>query len=321
MRGCFMDISYLLFLQDLRSFTHGIFDSLFLCITTWGEELILLFITAGIYWCLNKQLGIYLLFNFHIGNLVNQCIKLTACVYRPWIRDGRIQPVEAAKPAATGYSFPSGHTAKATAIWGGLSYGGFRGKKAMRNLLISIVLLVGFSRNYLGVHTPQDVVISWGLGLILLIAVNYMLKWTEQGRHRDVVVCGIGILLSIILLIYAVYKTYPMDYVEGQLLVDSARMVGSGYKSVGGAIGFFSGWLWERRYICFDEKSGTWETKLLRFLIGAGGLLILFKVTPAICFLLFGGLWGNFINAGAMAIYITAIFPWLYMHRRDKLNY
>ena len=116
-----MDIAYLLFLQNLRTITCGIFDSAFLYITTLGEDFTLMVWVCGIYWCVDKAAGIYLMFNFHIANFANQLIKITACVYRPWIRDKRVIPLEAAKGAATGYSFPSGHTAKAVGVWGGLA--------------------------------------------------------------------------------------------------------------------------------------------------------------------------------------------------------
>ena len=42
------------------------------------------------------------------GNrLVNGFLKVTFCVYRPWIRDARVQPDGNAVTAATGYSFPA----------------------------------------------------------------------------------------------------------------------------------------------------------------------------------------------------------------------
>lgn len=175
-----MDIDYLLSLQSLRSITHQVFNSLFLFTTTFGEDFIIMSLISGIYWCVRKQSALYLLFNFHLGNFINQAIKITVCAYRPWIRDSRITPVDSARPGASGYSFPSGHTAKAMAVWGGLAVHDFKRNKPLASILLLIILAVGFSRNYLGVHTPQDVLVSLILGGFILYGTYYLLIWADK---------------------------------------------------------------------------------------------------------------------------------------------
>lgn len=63
-----------------------------------------------VYWAVNKKTGTWILLNFAGANLLNGFLKLTACVYRPWIKDARIIPAGDAITTATGYSFPSGHS-------------------------------------------------------------------------------------------------------------------------------------------------------------------------------------------------------------------
>ena len=53
------------------------------------------------------------------NRVVNGFLKVTACVYRPWIRDARIVPDSAALAEATGYSFPSGHSMNGASLYGG----------------------------------------------------------------------------------------------------------------------------------------------------------------------------------------------------------
>ncbi|MCR5237307.1 MAG: phosphatase PAP2 family protein [Lachnospiraceae bacterium] len=65
-----------------------------------------------------QEVGIPLYYILVIGELVNGIIKLTVCAYRPWIRSDLIEPAGDSKVAATGYSFPSGHTMVATVIYG-----------------------------------------------------------------------------------------------------------------------------------------------------------------------------------------------------------
>ncbi len=303
-----MDIEYLLFLQNLRAGFHGIFDSLFLYITTLGEDFVLMVWISGFYWCVCKRLGIYLMFNFHIANFANQMIKITACVYRPWVRDSRIMPVEAAKGAATGYSFPSGHTAKAVAVWGGLA-AGLKKCRPLKLLFTVLVLAIGFSRNYLGVHTPQDVIVSIILGYIFLILCRKILLWIENGENRDLRLFLGGILLALCLLVYGALKSYPMDYVEGQLLVEPEGMVSGSIRGAGGVMGLLIAWIWERRWIGFDEAHGVWMEKLFRFLIGIGGLLVIVKVVPSLINLFLPGKWCAFLNGFLSPVYIVALYP------------
>ena len=79
----------------------------------------LILLPALIYWCIDKKKGFFILTATSACLVVNSVIKLTACVYRPWIRDPRITPAGDAIKEATGYSFPSGHTAAAGPMLGG----------------------------------------------------------------------------------------------------------------------------------------------------------------------------------------------------------
>ncbi|MCD8378353.1 MAG: hypothetical protein LUB59_06160, partial [Candidatus Gastranaerophilales bacterium] len=54
-------IDYLLLLQNFRELTGHIFDSFFLVITMFGEVYIPLVTIAFLYWCLNKKIGVYML--------------------------------------------------------------------------------------------------------------------------------------------------------------------------------------------------------------------------------------------------------------------
>ena len=77
-----------------------------------------IFIVAMFYWVFSKRTGGWIMLNLAGVYWLNGMIKLTACVYRPWVRDTRIIPAGDAITTATGYSFPSGHTMFATAYYG-----------------------------------------------------------------------------------------------------------------------------------------------------------------------------------------------------------
>ncbi len=86
------------------------------------------------------------------------------------------------------YSFPSGHTITAVALYGFLAILLWRAGHRVWALLASAMIpLIGFSRIYLGVHYPSDVLGAMALGILWLILVMIGLAWYDhghQGRNR-----------------------------------------------------------------------------------------------------------------------------------------
>ncbi|MBQ3402163.1 MAG: phosphatase PAP2 family protein [Synergistaceae bacterium] len=238
-----MDIEILLCLQNFREATGNILtpfvDWLSYSAITW-----LLFVPFVVYWCVNKKDGLFMIISLCISRFLNGIIKVTACVYRPFIRDPRIIPA-GHKP--TGYSFPSGHTMWASPILGGLAVIGRRSKLFVSFCAVMIVL-VAFSRNYLGVHTPQDVIVGTLAGLLSVWIASLIMSRPE--RENSFLMAGL--ILCVLGVIYTVYKPYPMDYVDGKLLVDPDRMMLDTFYAVGMMTGFITGRWIERRYIKFQ---------------------------------------------------------------------
>jgi len=260
-------IEYLLLLQNFREITGGVLDNFFLFITSCAEITVPAMVMACIYWCLDTKIGTYLFFNWSIGVVVCQFLKTFACIYRPWVLDSRVHPIESAIKMAGGYSFPSGHTQTAMSVYGGMAKS--FGNKFFKIFMIILVLLVAFSRNYIGVHTPQDVIVSLILGFALLFFVDKMMKWVEGGKNRDLTVLFIVILSAVTLLVYEEFKVYPLDYLNGELLVNPDKMRLSSFPKIGLYLGVFSGWVAARRFVKFDAKIGTVKEKIVRFIIGA----------------------------------------------------
>ena len=219
-----MDINILLALQDFRN-GIGAFLASFLSKMTWlGELNTAIIIMTVIYWCVSKDIGIYFLMGWSGNRLVNGMLKVTACAYRPWIRDARVVPYGDSITTATGYSFPSGHTMNAATIYGG---GAIRKDlpRILRIVLGLLVLLVAFSRNYLGVHTPQDVLVGIVAGTLVMVMTMKLMQWLEVHPEKDLLVAGIGTGLAILVAIYAAVKPYPVDTdAAGKVLVEGAKI-------------------------------------------------------------------------------------------------
>ena len=263
-----MDIEYLLWLQKIRESTGGALDGFFELISDIVINVAVYIVIAMIYWCISKKAGIMFAMNIGVGNFVTQMLKNTFCVYRPWIRDNRIIPAGDAIKTATGYSFPSGHTQVAVSEFGSLAVWQ-RKRKIVVAICALMVILVMISRNYLGVHTPQDVLVSL-LITVGVIALNlYLLNWVEGGKNRDIIFFTVGMAICLCAFVYNILKPYPCDLgADGKVLVDSAEMIMEGGVGIGCAMGFLLGWFVDRRFVKYEVPK-TLKRKILVFLIGA----------------------------------------------------
>ena len=82
-----------------------------------------------------------------------------------------------------GYSFPSGHAMISTAFWGWLAMELRR--KWVTALAVVLVAGVMFSRVYLGVHWPRDVLAGAGCGLALIGSAHLFVKLEGPRRLRS----------------------------------------------------------------------------------------------------------------------------------------
>ena len=146
------------FLYMLEKIRIPVLNEFMLAVTTLGEETAFLVVALVLFWCVDKYIGYYTLSVGFIGTIANQFMKLWFRIPRPWVLDSNFTILEQAREAATGYSFPSGHTQSAFGTFGCVAY--TTRNKSLRIAAIIIPVLVAFSRMYIGVHTPLDVGVS-----------------------------------------------------------------------------------------------------------------------------------------------------------------
>ncbi len=311
-----MDMDILLGLQSFRNGGGAFLNDFLSKMTFLGELNTAIVIMAVLYWAVSKELGTYLLMGWSGNRLVNGVLKVTVCAYRPWIRDARIIPYGNSMTTATGYSFPSGHSMNASTVFGG----GMVRKDmpaALRVILGIILVLVGFSRLYLGVHTPQDVLVGFLAGCLVMWLTVRLMRWVEAHPEKDWMVVCIGLGLAAAVAVYAAVKSYPADYdAAGKLIVDGAKMANDTFKGVGWSAAFLIGWILERRFVGFATDIPL-TRKLTR---AAGGLLGYYAFSLILVPLVkswIPGPAGTIVSCFIQMFFVSFLFPWCF-HRLEK---
>ena len=302
-----MDIEYLLFLQRFR---ESINDSL----TPFMEGISLFAVTylimipVFVYWVISKRKGLYTLVSYYLCCGFNAIVKLTVCAYRPWIRDARVHPAGDAITTATGYSFPSGHTVTAGPIYGGLAVVSWSWKKFVSVILGIFLLLTAFSRNYLGVHTPQDVFVGICESVFWLIIVAKIFTYLDDHPEKENLLLLICFILGWLGIVYITFKPYPMDYVDGKLLVDPQKMMNDGYADICLLIAFPVARYIEKRWIGF-QAPGLKGAGLAAGIAGLVPLFLMIKFMRPQLDGLLGTHWGHFANNFILVLYCVALWP------------
>ena len=286
-------------LEWIQSTRTPFWDGFFLAITRLGEETVLVPVFCVLFWCLHKSFGYRVSFAFFTGTFFNQLLKITFCIPRPWMLSQLMLPVEGAVKGATGYSFPSGHVAGSTGIYGGIAWGWK--KWGGRIFLWSLVLLIAYSRLYLGVHTPLDVGVSLLLGILLLAVASGVMNFAEKRKNGDVVVLLCGGAACLAGLLYTLLRTQA----------ENAALYYDAFKAVGGGLGYFVAWFVETRFIRFKEKAPLWF-QILKVVVGVLLLLLLQQGLKAPFAALFGEEFGHLLRYFLVIFFAIAGFPWLF---------
>ena len=150
-------------------------------LSMFGEELMLIVVMGFFYWVYDKEFGKFIGMNFLVANVWNPMIKNVALRLRPYFCSDRIDllrlidtKADKFDVAAQGYSFPSGHSSGAAAVYGSAAL--CLKKKWVTVLAFLLPLLVGVSRVVVGAHFPTDVLAGWAIGAIVIFFIPWLQK-------------------------------------------------------------------------------------------------------------------------------------------------
>ena len=174
-------------LLDLRSLHTPLRDRLMLGLTFLGEQNLLLILSVSlgiILWVRKHRSEATTIAVTGAGAIaLNLLLKTLFARARPQLWERTVD--------VRFYSFPSGHAMISMVIYGLLGYLlGSRFPKQrwlIYSLTVVLVAAIGFSRLYLGVHWPTDVIAGYAAGLIWLMACIFSLEIWKQFRASSAV--------------------------------------------------------------------------------------------------------------------------------------
>ena len=167
-------------------------------LSAFGEELACVAVIGFLYWCYDKRFGRFVGLNVLVGLVLNPMIKNIFVRRRPYFDNPEIKclkPVDKSADiyniAAQEYSFPSGHSTNAVAVYG--SAASYKKNRTLAVIGVVLPLLVGVSRFCLGVHYPTDVLCGWLLGLAVIFAVPWLQRKLNNDRLFYILLLLIGL--------------------------------------------------------------------------------------------------------------------------------
>jgi membrane-associated phospholipid phosphatase len=273
----------------IQQFRGPVLDGLFRVASSLGEPEFHLLLLPSLLWCvdfgLGAQVGVFLLLSSHLNLYLKNLFQQP----RPFVFDPSVQLT----PVEEGYGLPSGHAQLAVVVWGGIAT--WTRKGWFWGVAIVLIVLVGFSRIYLGVHFPTDVLAGWIIGAISL----GLYLATQPGVKKWLAGLSLGsqMLLAFIL---------PLLLFLIQPIKNTATAMGT---LAGAGVGLTLTY----RYVPFNARGPLWQ-RILRFVIGSAIVVPLYlgfkTVSPGEGSALYLGF--RFLSFGLIGLWGSLGAPWLF---------
>jgi membrane-associated phospholipid phosphatase len=268
---------------------HGpVIDNIANAITFMGDESFYLIFLPLIFWCVDFGVGARLTIIFLLSSYLNICFKDLFQQPRPF----DLNP-DVGLSTEEGYGLPSYHAQSTLVVWASLS--AWAQKRWLWIVGIVIIVLVGFSRIYLGLHFPTDVLAGWAIGGVLLVIYLFMQPVLERQLVKFNLCMQILISMALPLLLLLIHPTKDTT------------------SSMAALAGIGVGLSLMHRYIPFNTH-GLWWQRNMRFLIGVGVIFVLYfglkMILPgeeSVFFLVF-----RFCHYWLIGLWVSLGAPWLF---------
>lgn len=288
------------FLHLLENFRIPVLNEFMLAITYLGDEIAFLVVALIMFWCVDKRKAYYILSVGFLGTITNQFMKLLFRVPRPWILDENFTILEQAKEGAGGYSFPSGHSQNSVGTFGGIA--AVTKNKAIKVLCIAVCILVPFSRMYIGVHTPADVLVGSAMAVALIFIMRPLI-FGKDGKYIPAVLVVMS-ATAVAYLCYVEFYPFPAD-IQTENLVSGTK---NAYTLLGALLGFLVVYFVDEKWLRFPVKA-VWWAQIIKTVLGLAVVLAIKEGLSKPLASLLGQYPGRMVRYFLIVVFAGVIWP------------
>ncbi|MCX8023832.1 MAG: phosphatase PAP2 family protein [Thermanaerothrix sp.] len=248
--------------------------------STMGTEQFYMLVMPLIFWCVDAGIGLRFALLLFLSGAINTYVKFLFHAPRPFWVEPQVQALS----VETSFGVPSGHAQNAASLWG---FGTTLVKsKGLKWFMVLMIILIGLSRVYLGVHFVSDVVAGWLIGVVLLGGFLWLeprfLRWWQGLRSNTQllwVLISSGLIMALGGIIAFIYRswTVPAEWVaiaqskigliplQPFSLTGLVTIAGTWFGALGGWVIFMQRW---QGY----PTGGTVIQRTLRYVLGIAGI-------------------------------------------------
>jgi membrane-associated phospholipid phosphatase len=246
-----------------------------------GQEEFFLLLMPLLFWCVDRWVGANMAYLLILSSYFNGLFKTIFHLPRPYWLDKSLQ-----LSAESTFGLPSGHAQNAVAVWG---YVAFRLRRVWGWIAALVVIaLISFSRLYLGVHFPTDVLGGWIIGAALLAAYAALQPRLSQWIVAQRLGMQLALAAAVPLAALGLYGLALAIFAPGAPAYDAtlfSTAIEASQQSVFTAVGMLLGGglglVLERRYVRFTVDGPLWK-RAVRYGAGLVGILALWAGLKAI---------------------------------------
>lgn len=300
-------------IRIVQSYSNPPLTAVMRIITGLGSSVAYIILLPFVYWCVDEKKGLRLGLAVLISAWINITLKFLLDQPRPFF-EGYDLSVGMVVEQLGG--FPSGHAQNSLVAWMIIASWG-RGKRFYAAAAL-ICFLIGFSRIYLGVHFPTDVLGGWIIGGLFLAAYFFIGRQLEnqiddesrKGSPLKKLLERGGLRLELIIMALAafimiLYRPNEEAVIPGGIL-----------------LGMAAGYILNKRYIGFKSSCGfcaagaaKYIAAFFRFLPGIAAAFLIFEAFGTIIpknrfadhYLIL-----YFLRFAATSLWIYAGAPWFF---------
>ncbi len=157
------------FIRAVQSVASPALTAVVKAITFLGNPEFCIVLILVLAWCIDEKKGFRLSLLMGLSTGLNYVVKDALKVPRPYEIDSSVMLM-----TESDFATPSGHAQNSAILWPFLMKNINALQKKKFNALKLIIafalpLLIGFSRVYLGVHYPSDVLAGWAIGFLFVL--------------------------------------------------------------------------------------------------------------------------------------------------------